>query len=119
MAKTKRPRIFQVPAILEGVSPLKDGGMSLRFHTQEISTYNKTKLMNFYQVFGWLQFSDHEINQLPSKAPVRESGSKTPSQRLRNVLLVLHGQKYQDLPFEVFYEQQMERIINKVKENLT
>ena len=80
--KAKRPRIFQVGAILEGVSPLKDGGMSLRFHTQEVSTYNKTKLLNFYQVFGWLQFSDHEINILPGNAPVRETGARTPSQRL-------------------------------------
>ena len=117
--KAKRPRIFQVGAILEGVSPLKDGGMSLRFHTQEVSSYNKTKLLNFYQVFGWLQFSDHEINILPGNAPVRETGAKTPSQRLRGAIMVLHSQKYPDIPAEVFYEQTMEKIIGRVKEELT
>lgn len=115
----KPPKIFQVPAILDGVSPLKDGGMSLRFHTQEIDNAEKTKLMNFYQAFGWMQFSDSAINQVPSKIPTREAGAKTPSQRLRNTLLVLHRQRYPDMPSEVFYEQQMERIINKVKEQLT
>ena len=117
--KAKRARIFQVPAVLEGVSPLKDGGMSLRFHTQEISTYNKTKLLNFYQAFGWLQFSDQEVSTVPGQNPVRETGARTPPQRLRGALLVLHSQKYPDIPSEVFYEQQMERIINKVKEKLT
>lgn len=114
-----QPKIFQVPAVLDGVSPLKDGGMSLRFHTQEITNYNKTKLMNFYQAFGWLQFSGQEIHEVPENAPTREKGAKTPSQRLRGTLLVLHSQRYPDMPSEVFYEQQMERIINKVKEQLT
>lgn len=114
-----RARVFQAEAILDGISPLKDGGMSLRFHTQAINTYQKTKLMNFYLDFGWVQFSSQEIHSVPGTMPERETGAKTPSQRLRAALMVLHTQKYPDLPTEVFYEQQMERIINKVKQSLT
>lgn len=115
-----KPKVFQVQAILEGISPLKDGGMSLRFHTQEVlDVGTKTTMMNFYQDFGWLQFSSQELHEIPSQIPTREAGAKTPSQRLRGALLVLHRQRYPDMPSEVFYEQQMERIISKVKEQLT
>lgn len=113
-----RPRVFQVPAILEGVSPLKDGGMSLRFHTNEVDAKDKTKLMNFYQTFGWLQFSDHSISQLPDKPVEREPGSKTPSQRLRASLFVLWKSRYADMPFDVWYEQQMEKIIVRIQRSI-
>jgi hypothetical protein len=114
-----RPRVFQIPAILEGVSPLKDGGLSLRFHTNEVKeAKDKTKVMNFFNTFGWLQFSDNSIHVVPAESAHRESGVKTPSQRLRGVLFVLWQQKYADEPFDVWYEKQMERIINRIKEEL-
>jgi len=114
-----RPRVFTVPAILEGVSPLKDGGMSLRFHTNEINeAKQKTKLMNFYNTFGWLAFSDHSINALPTESPVREAGVKTHSQRLRASLFVLWKERYSEMPFDNWYDQQMERIINQVQRSI-
>lgn len=113
-----RAKVFQTPATLDGVQPLKDGGMSLRFHTQEVPAKEKTKLMEFYLDYGYVQFSSQELQTVPVNIPARETGAKTPSQRLRAVLMVLHRQKYPDMPSEVFYEQQMERIINKVKEKL-
>lgn len=114
-----RPRVFQIPAILEGISPLKDGGLSLRFHTNEVKeAKDKTKVMNFFNSFGWLQFSDHTINTVPRESAHRESGVKTPSQRLRSVLFILWKQKYADEPFDPWYERQMERIIGRIKEEL-
>lgn len=113
-----RAKVFQIPATLEGISTLKDGGMSVRFHTNEMSNYNKTKLMGFSNSFGWLLFSEKAIHDLPAEAPRREAGVKTPSQRLRASLFVLWQQKYGDQPFDPWYEQQMEKIINKVKEQL-
>ena len=113
-----RPKVFQIPAILDGMSPLKDGGMSVRFHTNEIKSRDKAKLMDFFNVFGWLQFSDHTINSVPNKAAYREAGVKTPSQRLRNTLYVLWQQKYSDQPFDPWYDVQLEKIINSIKERL-
>ena len=114
-----RPKVFQIPAALDSIHPMKDGGMSILFHTKEMETKDKTKLMGFYLDYGFLQFSSQELHTVPVGLPTRETGVKTPSQRLRAVLAVLHRQKYPDIPFEVFYEQQMERIINKAKESLT
>lgn len=113
-----KPKVFQVPAILDGISPRKDGGMGLRFVTNEIDAKDKVKLMDFYATFGWLQFSDNQLNSVPDEAAYREPGGKSPAQRLRNTLFVLWREKYADSAFDPWYEQQMERIINKIKEQL-
>lgn len=107
--------MVKVPAVLDGVSPLKDGGMSLRFHTQELKPEEKLILMNKYQGFGWLAFADYPEVELPQESPTREAGQKTPSQRLRASLYKVWENRYADIPFNVWYEQQMEKIINTVK----
>lgn len=111
-------KIFQVPAELKGVSTLSDGGVSLRFHTNEIKPNEMSELMGFAGKFGWMQFSDSAIHSVPKESPHREAGAKTPSQRLRSSLFVLWQERYSDQLFDPWYEQQMEKIINKVKEQL-
>lgn len=112
-------KIFQVPAILDGISPRKDGSMTLRFITNEIKDVEeKSKLMEFYQTFGWMQFSDQSIHQVPREAPAREAGVKTPSQRLRATLYVLWQDRYSDQPFEAWYENQMNKITDRIKKEL-
>jgi hypothetical protein len=114
-----RPRVFTIPAILEGVSPLKDGGLSLRFHTNEVNdSKQKVKVMNFYGAFGWLAFSDNTITSLPTESPNREAGAKTHSQRLRASLFVLWKTRYSDVPFDAWYDQQMEKIIAAVQSKI-
>lgn len=62
MSETEKLKAFQVPSTLEGVSLLKDGGVSLRFHTNELSAEEKTELSKYFQQFGWLLFgaSEHQ-----------------------------------------------------------
>lgn len=110
-------KTFSVPAVLEGISPLKDGGMSIRFHTQEVKKTEQVTLLEYYQGFGWLQFSDSEVKEPPIDKPL-ERGNKTPSQRLRAVLFVLWQQNYSDEDFDQWYRQRIEAIIDKVKESL-
>lgn len=111
-----RPKVFQVEATVDGVAPLKDGGMSVRFHTNEIkNARQKTKLIDFYGAFGWLQFSNQSIHTVPDQPAYREAGAKTPSQRLRNSLFVVWKNRYSDQPFDPWYEQQMEKIIARVQ----
>lgn len=109
---------IKVPATLDGASTLKDGSMSVRFHTQELSPEDKVAIINFVQGFGWLLFDTHESIDVPKESPHREAGDKAPSQRLRSVLYVLWQQKYSDIPFDTWYVQQMNKIIEKVKERL-
>lgn len=111
----------QVPATLEGVSLLKDGGVSLRFHTGELQTKEKTDISSFYQQFGWLLFApqEHSEDDLDLEAIRKDTGGKSPSQRLRAVLYIAYQQnKETDITFEQFYAQKMELFINRVKVEL-
>lgn len=91
----------------------------MRFHTNEVSDIRqKTKVMGFYNTFGWLQFSDQSLHHVPRESANRETGTKTSSQRLRSVMFVLWQSKYGDMPFDPWYEQQMEKIINRIKGEL-
>lgn len=111
---------FQVEAILEGVTPLKDGGVSLRFHTNEITKPQKVELMDYYQTFGWLLFSANEYQDTDvPKDLANRDGGKSPSQRLRAVLFVYWKQLGAKGGFEPFYNQKVEQFIDRIKENLT
>jgi len=111
---------FQIPAQLDGVSPLKDGGMSLRFHSQETSLEQKVILMNYYQQFGYLLFKPDRFkdNEIPEQnTDIEGRKIKTPSQRLRATIYVLGKKKgIATEEQDIFYQHQMERFIDKVKE---
>lgn len=112
---------FQVPATLEGVSLLKDGGVSLRFHTNEMSASDKTAISNWYQQFGWLLFNaqEQDTDSLILDNIRKDTGGKTPSQRLRGALYVAYEQSGQkDKTFEQFYAEKMERFIQHIKSQL-
>lgn len=113
-------KTFKVGATLEGVSTLKDGGVSLRFHTQELSAEDKTKAFSFQQGFGWLLFQEQDYNdeQLKLDYIRKDTGGKSPSQRMRSVLYLLYLKTDQSIPFEVYYGNQMERIIDQLKERI-
>lgn len=110
---------FQVEAILEGVTPLKDGGVSLRFHTNEVDKSQKVELMEYYQTFGWLLFSANEFQE--SDVPqinAKSDHGKSPSKRLYDVIYVYWKQLGGKGDFEQFYKQKMESIISSFKAQL-
>lgn len=113
-------KIFQIPATLDGVSTLKDGGLSIRFHTQEASANDKLVAMQFAQKFGWVLFSEQEQAESVELAQIRkDTGGKTPSQRLRAVLYIEYQQSgMTDNTFEQYYARRMEQFISYVKQNL-
>lgn len=110
---------FQVAATLEGISPLKEGGMSLRLHTQELSKEEMVQLMNFYQSFGYMLFAAQELNEedIP-KEKLSADEEKSPSKRLRSVLFILWKQQGGEGDFEAFYRKKMEAIIEQLKSRL-
>jgi len=110
---------FQIEAVLEGVTPLKDGGVSLRFHTNEVNRDDKVTLMEFHQSFGWLLFSANEFQEsdVPKQNATSEIG-RSPSKRLYNVLFLLWKQNGGVGDYEAFYKQKMEQIIEQAKARL-
>ena len=108
-------KTFQVEAILDGISSLKDGGLSLRFHTQEISPESKLIALLYQGAFGWLLFSEVEIKEsdIPKNEP--EYKQRTQSQRIRAILYRMYLQMKSDLDFETFYKSETEKYINYLK----
>lgn len=116
-------KVFQTPAILDVGSPTKDGGIRLKIETNEIAAEDIAFLMKeFNGRFGWFLFSANKIENdlIPEKdADAEGRRIKTPSQRLRAVLYLWYQQiNDKSKTFDQFYVEQMEKVINKVKEKL-
>jgi len=110
---------FSVGATLEGVRALKEGGLSLSFHSQELSKEEMVSVMQFYQAFGYLLFSPEQLNEedIP-KEKLSPDEEKSPSKRLRSILFILWKQQGGEGDFEAFYRKKMEAIMNQLKERL-
>tara|TARA_R100000329_G_scaffold10892_1_gene12113 strand:- start:1030 stop:1395 length:366 start_codon:yes stop_codon:yes gene_type:complete len=103
------------------VSTLADGSLSINIHTQELQDEVMMKLFNLRKKPGMVLISSDSIGQKEVDL-VEEYTSdfdigkgKTPSQRLRSVLYVVWEQGDQKYDFPIWYESQMDRIINKYK----
>jgi len=110
-------KTFQAPAILTGVRATNDNGLALSFRTNELSNEEKVTAMQFHQSFGYVLFRQNQFAEADvpdTDAPTDED--KTPSQRLRSVLYILFQQKGEPgTNFELFYRDQMNRAIERVK----
>lgn len=113
-------KVMQVPATLEGAALLKDGGLSVRFHTKELPEDEKMTASKFYQKYGNLYFViDGADAKVDFELPQADEFAKTPSQRLRNTLYVYYQQSGpHDVTFDEFYRQKLEKFINAIKQNL-
>jgi hypothetical protein len=103
---------FTTPAILDGVTPRKDGSLSLRFVTQEMSKDDIVAAMEYYQSFGYLLFKENEINmaEIPEGNAILDGG-KSPSKRLKDRMFVAYRETHEDSTgFNAWYERQLEKI---------
>lgn len=110
---------FQVEAVLQGVTPRADGGVSLRFVTNEVSKADKVMLMEFFNSFGWLLFKANEFQEsdIPTETAKHDVGT-SPSKRLKAVIFVLWKQSGENGEFDAFYKQKMEQFIGLIKQQL-
>lgn len=113
-------KVLQVPATLEGVSFLKDGGLSIRLHTKELPEDEKANTSTFYQKYGNFYFIvDGADDKVDFEIAQPDEFAKTPSLRLRNTIYVYYQQTApHDITFDEFYRQKMEKLITQVKQNL-
>lgn len=112
-------KLIKVPAVLNRISPTKDGGFSLGFHTSEITdTDERANTLAMFDKFGWLIFADHAVNEIPRETPDRGAGAKTQSERIRAVLFRLYEHKKPKESFEEYYNHVTEAFIMRLKEEL-
>ena len=117
----------KISTIFEGgvakVATLADGSLSLTIHTQELPEETMMRLFKLRKKAGMILISSDSINKQEVEEVEKftsdfEVGGKTPSQRLRAVLYRVWEQTDQTYDFPIWYESQLERIINKYKATL-
>ena len=107
--------VFQAPAILNSISFRKDGGLSLGFVTNEITSEEKIIAGKFYSKFGYVLFKENQFKEADVPASDATDETKSPAQRLRATLFVLWKQRGGKGDFEIFYRDMMEKAISRVK----
>lgn len=109
-----------LPAILTRASSMHDGGLSLGFHTNELTAEEKTTVFEFLGKFGWLAFKENEWKA--EELPVTDAEGrdiKTPSQRLRAVIYLVGKQKgVSAAKADDYYRNIMEKLIDGYKKLL-
>jgi len=114
---------LQIPCTIEGFRTLKDGSVKLDISTQELSGDDFKVLSQYRNRFGFMlfkeaEFSQEDIADVPDVVPEFKS-DKTPSERLRAVLFVMHEQMGKDKKdFPAWYQGKMEEIIDHYKAKL-
>ena len=118
---TKISTIFE--GVISKVATLADGSLSLTIHTQELPEETMMRLFKLRKKPGMVLISSDSINKQEVEEVEKftsdfEVGGKTQSQRLRAVLYRVWEQTEQTYDFPIWYESQLERIINKYKATL-
>lgn len=110
---------FTIPAILTSISFSKDGGLNLRYATNELSAEDKVKISAHHGAFGWLLFRENAIPVSDIPTEQAEDKQKTPSKRQRAVLYLIWEQLGRPMSnFDSYYRDRMENNIQKLKAEL-
>ena len=113
------PELVQVPASVINMNPRQDRSWKIVFETRELSGDEVKILADSFQGEGWLVFRPNDtiaLDEVPDGNA--ESGVKTPSQRLRAVIMVLYRQQGSKGDPEAFYRTTMEKLIEYMKSKL-
>ncbi len=111
-------------ATLEGLSTRADKSIKIILGTQEMSSDEAGKLLDFRNEFVKVMMSNTNISKLEEElvdaTPIGNlKKNKTHSQRLRACLFRLHEQlPDESVDFETFYSRWMEGFIDSIKSKL-
>lgn len=109
--------------ILGRASTKSDGSLSLNFSTSEMSPEETTVLFKLCRINLRMQLTPIGEAVEPPVEVKTDIQTKTPSARLRGVLFVLYKQLdgrslMKGKSFELFYSEQMNRVIDDYKSQL-
>jgi len=113
--------MIKAPAIITGVSSLRDGGLSVRLHTNELSVQQKAEIMGYDGQFGYFLFkenSEGDIANLEIPKDNAPAEGKSKSQILRGMLYGLFKAQKEAGDFEVWYRKEMDKFITHVRQNI-
>ena len=115
-------QIFQIPGEISKFETMAQGAIRLRVDSQEaIEPEYQARLFALCNKVGWFTFNATKIEaqdllDLPDFDPSKYDSAKSPSQRLRAVLFLVHkskGGKKED--FDAYYINVMNKLIEQYK----
>lgn len=113
-------KAVQFPAQLQKIATRVDGSINISIETQELSGMDMAELFSYRNALGYVTFTPNLETKIDVPDVPVEYDSKSPSQRMRNVLYIMFeqsGKKKFDT-FAQFYDVNMERLINQLKDRL-
>lgn len=110
MAKQIQKKGILLPAQFDNLSLRKDGSVTLKFETRELTGDEIQILLEFRNSEGYVQYSlTEEFEKTPDEAPNLDLKSK--SERLRNAMYVRFKEKKVQGVFDNYYNTRMEQYI--------
>lgn len=110
---------IMLPVLVTGLQSKVDGSIKITLETRELPPEQAVNLFEVRNQEAWCVIAPEKISEvnLPNEKPDAALGTKTPSQRLRNVLYV-YWQQHRQGDFETFYRVKIEQIIEQLKDKL-
>jgi len=119
--------MLTLPGIVTKIGTTRDKSFVITFETQDKDTLvdsQKAQIVDLLDEYVTAAFkpsekgtTDPEVLDVPDIKP-EFKGDKSPSQRLRACLYVLHEQQKVPEPFESYYARTVEKFIDLVKAKL-
>ncbi len=116
-------KILQVPATIEKISTMVDGGNKITVTPPELTPEEMTILFTLKNKTGFMGYAERELQtedfEIPE--PGKEfSTDRSPSQRLRSVIYVYWEKNTnKSKTFDEFYRNYIDKIIEQIKEKLS
>lgn len=129
MSRATLKGMMMIPCIIQKVTTLADKTVRIIIDSNEIRSENMTILFEMWKS-GWhgvIAFKDGEFSEIDKaildkiKLDDMEFGTKSQSERLRNVLWVLYNKQSKDPTeegFRTYYRGEMNRAINHFKSRI-
>lgn len=118
MNDKKHHKALRFEAIVTSVRSRVDGSLGLGVITPELLTEEKVALMDLQNLLAEMIIMPKDEKNVDMLEVKKELVHKSPSQRLRSVIFLLWKQADEQLPFEIYYETTMNKIIDHFKTKL-
>lgn len=111
-------KAIQTDLIITGIRAKVDGSLGITATTPELSPEEKAEFMRLQGINLKCLLSPTDSVNAPEYKIEKEIETKTPSQRLRNVLYIYWEQNGSQGEFNEFYKKEYEKIIEHFKSKL-
>lgn len=120
MAEKRVRQLLQLPAQVIDIRPRADKSVKISFESRELTGDEAALLFDSFQGEGWLVYAPNSTGVALDEVPTgsAESGTKSQSKRLRDVIFVYWKQKGGNGDFETFYRVTLEKLIDYMKSKL-